>query len=177
VLVSQPSVNWTVKFGYSIKLMLTGQLHAFSIHLHFDPSEHNGSWLIVMLLLLSLSCSDKQSRIGVCPSQDTYNEHSLLSRMHEYLNCTSLAVRERTFFVAQGHPHADRPNWKEWEQLGRRDWQLRLLNKETPDWRDWEKLGRRDWQLRLLNKETPDWRDWEKLDRRDCQLRLLNDTS
>jgi len=30
--------------------MFTGQLHAFSIHLHFDPSEHNGSWLIVMLM-------------------------------------------------------------------------------------------------------------------------------
>ena len=80
--------------------MFTGQLHAFSIHLHFDPSEHNGSWLIVMLLLLSLSCSDKQSRIGVCPSQDTYNEHSLLSRMHEYLNCTyALNIESATLEV------------------------------------------------------------------------------
>ena len=37
-----------------------------------------------------------------------------------------------------------------------------MLKKERPDWRDREQLSRRDWQLRLLKKNRPDWRDsWQ----------------
>ena len=34
-----------------------------------------------------------------------------------------------------------------------RDRKLKLLTTEKPDWRDGEQLSRRDWQLRLLKKE------------------------
>jgi len=42
---------------------------------------------------------------------------------------------------------------------GRGLWQFRVMTREKPDWRDGEQLSRRDWQLRLLKKERPDWRD------------------
>ena len=34
-----------------------------------------------------------------------------------------------------------------------RDRKLKLLITKKPDWRDGEQLSRRDWQLRLLKKE------------------------
>jgi len=49
-----------------------------------------------------------------------------------------------------------------------------LLKKERPDWRDREQLSRRDWQLRLLKKKRPDWRDREQISRKVWQLRLAS---
>jgi len=35
-----------------------------------------------------------------------------------------------------------------------RDRQVKLLTTEKPEWRDGEQLSRRDWQLRLLKRES-----------------------
>jgi len=47
----------------------------------------------------------------------------------------------------------ERPDWRDREQLSRRDWQLRLLKKKRPDWRDREQISRKVWQLRLASMQ------------------------
>ena len=65
------------------------------------------------------------------------------------------------------------PDWRVWEQLCRRDWQLRLMKTEMPDWRVLEQLGSRGWQQILMKTEMPVWRVREQLSVRGWPLRLM----
>ena len=51
----------------------------------------------------------------------------------------------------------------QWPGSGERETELDALNKEMPDWKEWEQLGIGDWQLRLLNKSK--WRQTGETER------------